>query len=106
MLRLIRKWLRVGWVEDGKRHPGTLGTPQGSVISPLLANVFLNVVMDKWASEWRRVQARGDVIIVRYVDDAVFGFQYEADGRAFLEALREQVEAYGLSLHPEKTRLV
>jgi RNA-directed DNA polymerase len=106
MLRLIRKWLRVGWIEDGKRHPGTIGTPQGSVISPLLANIFLNAVMDKWASEWRRVKAKGDVIIVRYVDDAVFGFQYEADGRAFLEALREQVEASELKLHPTKTRLI
>ena len=106
MLRLIRKWLRVGWVEDGKRHPGTMGTPQGSVISPLLANVFLNGVMDKWATEWRRAQAKGDVIIVRYVDDAVFGFQYESEGRAFLKALRERVAAYGLALHPTKTRLV
>jgi RNA-directed DNA polymerase len=106
MLRLIRKWLRVGWVEDGRRHAGTIGTPQGSVISPLLANVFLNTVMDKWASKWRRAEAKGDVIIVRYVDDAVFGFQYESEGRAFLEALREQVEAYGLKLHPTKTRLV
>ena len=99
MLRLIRKWLRVGWVEDGKRHPGTIGTPQGSVISPLLANVFLNVVMDKWAADWRRVQAKGDVIIVRYVDDAVFGFQYEAEGRAFLEALRERLPRPRL-VHP------
>ena len=106
MLRLIRKWLRVGWVEDGKRHPGTIGTPQGSVISPLLANIFLNKVMDKWASEWRRAEVKGDVIIVRYVDDAVFGFQYEADGRAFLKALRERVAAYELTLHPTKTRLV
>ena len=106
MLRLIRKWLRVGWVEDGKRHPGIIGTPQGSVISPLLANIFLNVVMDKWASEWRRAQAKGDVIIVRYVDDAVFGFQYESEGRAFLEALRERLAAYELTLHPTKTRLI
>ena len=106
MLRLIRKWLRVGWVEDGKRHPGTKGTPQGSVISPLLANIFLNSVMDKWASEWRRAQARGDVIIVRYVDDAVFGFQYESEGLAFLEALRERLKAYELRLHPRKTRLI
>lgn len=106
MLRLIRKWLRVGWVEDGKRHPGTKGTPQGSVISPLLANIFLNAVMDKWATAWRRAKAKGDVIIVRYVDDAVFGFQYETDGRSFLEALREQVEANELKLHPTKTRLI
>ena len=106
MLRLIRKWLRVGWVEDGKRHPGTIGTPQGSVISPLLANVFLNAVMDKWASGWRRAEAKGEVIIVRYVDDAVFGFQYEAEGRAFLEALRVRLKAYGLNLHPTKTRLI
>jgi group II intron reverse transcriptase/maturase len=106
MLRLIRKWLRVGWVEDGKRHAGTIGTPQGSVISPLLANIFLNTVMDKWASKWRSVEAKGDVIMVRYVDDAVFGFQYEAEGRAFLEALRERLEAYGLRLHSTKTRLI
>lgn len=106
MLRLIRKWLRVGWVEDGKRHLGTIGIPQGSVISPLLANVFLNAVMDTWASAWRRAQAKGDVIIVRYVDDVVFGFQYEAEGRVFLEALRERVEAYELTLHPTKTRLI
>lgn len=106
MLRLIRKWLRVGWVEDGKRHPGTIGTPQGSVISPLLANIYLNAVMDKWASAWRRARAKGEVIIVRYVDDAVVGFQYEADGRAFLEALREQVEANEMKLHPTKTRLI
>ena len=106
MLRLIRKWLRVGWVEDGKRHAGTIGTPQGSVISPLLANIFLNAVMDKWASAWRSAEAKGDVIIVRYVDDGVFGFQYETEGRAFLEALRERLSAYGLTLHPTKTRLI
>ncbi|MDH3772180.1 MAG: reverse transcriptase domain-containing protein, partial [Nitrospirota bacterium] len=106
MLRLIRKWLRVGWVEDGKRHPGTIGTPQGSVISPVMANVFLNVVMDKWASAWRSAEAKGDVIIVRYVDDAVFGFQYESEGRAFLEALCKELKAYGLKLHPTKTRLI
>jgi len=106
MLRLIRKWLRVGWVEDGTRHAGTIGTPQGSVISPLLANVFPNAVMDKWASAWRRAEAKGDVIIVRYVDDAVFGFQYESDARAFLEALRERLAAHELKLHPTKTRLI
>ncbi len=96
MHRLIRKWLRVGWIEDGKRHPGTVGTPQGSVISPILANVFLNAVVDKWASEWRRAQAKGDVIIVRYVDDMVFGFQYEFEGRTFLKALSERLKAFEL----------
>ncbi len=106
MLRLIRKWLRVGWVEDGTRHAGTIGTPQGSVISPLLANIFLNTVMDKWASAWRSAESKGDVIIVRYVDDAVFGFQYETEYRAFLEALCERLSVYGLTLHPTKTRLI
>ena len=106
MIRLIQKWLRAGWVEDGVRHPGTIGTPQGSVISPLLANIFLNAVMDKWASEWRRVRAKGDMLIVRYVDDAVFGFQYEAEGRAFLDALRERLTTHALKLHPTKTRLI
>lgn len=106
MLRLIRKWLRAGWIEDGKRHAGTRGTPQGSVISPLLANIYLNAVMDKWTSAWRRAKAKGDVIVVRYVDDAVFGFQYETEGRSFLKALREQVEANELKLHPTKTRLI
>lgn len=106
MLRLIRKWLKVGWVEEGKRHPGTVGTPQGSVISPLLANIFLNEVMDRWVSDWRKEQACGDVIAVRYVDDAVFGFQYENEARAFQQALREELSANGLNLHPEKTRLI
>lgn len=106
LLRLIRKWLRVGWVEEGKRHPGTVGTPQGSVISPLLANIFLNEVMDHWVSAWRKEQAKGDVIAVRYVDDAVLGFQHESEARAFLKALRERLATYGLNLHPEKTRLI
>ncbi len=106
MLRLIRKWLRVGWVEDGKRHAGTIGTPQGSVISPLLANIFLNAVMDKWVSAWRRAEAKGDVIAVRYVDDAVFGFQSKSDAGAFLDALRARLKTYGLELHPTKTRLI
>jgi len=106
MIRLIRKWLKVGWIEDGKRHAGTIGTPQGAVISPLLANIFLHEVMDKWARAWRETEAKGDMIIVRYVDDAVFGFQSETEGRSFLDALQKQVEAYGLKLHPTKTRLL
>jgi len=106
MLRLLRKWLRVGWVEDGRRHPGTVGTPQGSVISPLLANIFLSVVMDKWVSAWRRRHAKGDMTAVRYVDDAVFGFQYESEAREFMEELRKRLKEYGLNLHPDKTRLI
>lgn len=106
MLRLLRKWLRVGWVEEGRRYPGTIGTPQGSVISPLLANIFLNEAMDGWVSAWRKDKAKGDVIAVRYVDDAVFGFQSESEARAFLEELRERLKGYGLKLHPGKTRLI
>ena len=106
ILRLIRKWLRLGFVEEDKRHPAKVGTPQGSVISPLLANIFLNEVMDHWVSKWRKEQAKGDVIAVRYVDDAVFGFQYESEARGFLEALRERLQSYGLKLHPAKTRLI
>ena len=106
LLRLIRKWLKVGWVEEGRRHPGTVGTPQGSVISPLLANIFLNEAMDHWVNDWRKQRANGDVIAVRYVDDVVFGFQHEAEALAFLEEVRERLSAYGLRLHPDKTRLV
>lgn len=106
IIRLIRKWLKVGWMEDGVRHAGTIGTPQGAVISPLLANIFLHNVMDQWAKQWRSTEAKGDMIIVRYVDDAVFGFEHETEAHAFLEALHEQVEACGLTLHPTKTRLL
>lgn len=106
ILRLLRKWLRVGWVEDGRRHPGTVGTPQESVISPLLANIFLSVVMDKWMSAWRRRHARGDMIAVRYVDDAVFGFQHESEARQFMKELKKRLKEHGLNLHPDKTRLI
>lgn len=105
MIRLIRKWLRVGWVEDGKRHAGTVGTPQGGVISPLLANIYLHTVLDKWAQEWRR-QARGDVIMVRYADDIIYGFQNESEARKFQTSLQERLKAYKLKQHPEKTRLI
>ena len=106
MLRLLRKWLRVGWWEEGKRHPGTQGTPQGSVISPLLANVFLNVVMDKWFTRWRKTEAKGETIVVRYADDAVLGFEYKSEAKACLKALRARLKAHKLKLHPAKTRLI
>ena len=106
MLRLIRKWLKVGWFEDGKRHAAAKGSAQGSVISPLLANIFLNAAMDQWFLNWRTTQAKGDVIMVRFADDAVLGFQYEAEGRVFLEALRKRLESFKLTLHPQKTRLI
>lgn len=106
LLRLLRKWLRLGWEEDGVRHPRTEGTPQGSVISPLLANIMLNTVMDRWFGEWRRTQAKGDCIMVRFADDAVMGFQYEWEAKAFLDALTQQLEEHKLTLHPEKTRLI
>jgi len=106
LLRLLRKWLRLGWEEDGVRHPRTEGTPQGSVISPLLANIMLNTVMDRWFGEWRRTQAKGDCIMVRFADDAVMGFQYEWEAKAFLDALTERLEKHKLTLHPKKTRLI
>jgi len=82
------------------------GTGQGAVISPLLSNIYLHYVLDTWADDWRRSEAAGDMIIVRYADDFIVGFQHEADARRFLEAMRARMEAYALSLHPEKTRLI
>ena len=86
MLRLIRKWLRAGVSEDGTWSPTTVGTPQGAVISPLLANVYLHYVLDLWAHQWRSRHARGDVIIVRYADDFVLGFQHRSEAERFLAA--------------------
>ena len=105
MLRLLKKWLRAGVSEDGEWSPTKVGTPQGAVISPLLANVFLHYVLDLWIDAWRR-QARGEVIIVRYADDFVIGFREEADARKCLAALQERLAKFGLELHPEKTRLI
>ena len=82
------------------------GTGQGSVISPLLANVYLHYVLDLWAKRWRRREATGDMIIVRYADDVVVGFEHEGDARRFLDAMRARLEEFALSLHPEKTRLI
>jgi group II intron reverse transcriptase/maturase len=106
VLRLIRKWLRAGVSEDGKWSRTTVGTPQGSVISPLLANVFLHYVLDLWVNQWRQRHARGEVIIVRYADDFVMGFQHRDDAERCLRALRNRLAEFGLKLHPEKTRLI
>jgi RNA-directed DNA polymerase len=106
IIRLIRKWLKAGILEDGIVSVAESGTGQGSVISPLLANIYLHYVLDLWAECWRRQEARGDMIIVRYADDLVAGFEHEDDARRFLDALRERFGAFSLSLHPGKTRLV
>jgi RNA-directed DNA polymerase len=106
IIRLIQKWLKAGVLEDGIVTTSETGTGQGSVISPLLANVYLHYVFDLWADRWRRREAKGEVIIVRYADDLVVGFEYEADARRFWDAMRERFEQFALSLHPEKTRLI
>ena len=106
IIRLIQKWLRAGVLEDGIVTASDMGTGQGSVASPLLANVYLHYVFDLWADRWRRREAKGDVIIVRYADDIVVGFQHEADARRFWDAMRERLQEFSLSLHPEKTRLI
>lgn len=106
MLRLIRKWLKAGVIENGERTASEKGSPQGASVSPLLANVYLHYVMDLWVHWWRQRHARGDVIIVRWADDFVVGFQYEADGRRFLEQLRDRFRKFSLELHPDKTRLI
>ena len=106
IIRLVRKWLRAGILEDGVVSVGDRGTGQGSVISPLLANIYLHYVHDLWAERWRRREATGDMIIVRYADDLVVGFENEADASRFLDAMRARFEAFALSLHPDKTRLI
>jgi group II intron reverse transcriptase/maturase len=106
ILRLIRKWLKAGVSEDGEWSETKVGTPQGAVISPLLANLYLHHVLDQWVVNWRKESAQGDVIIVRYADDFVLGFQHRREAARFLEQLRERLAAYGLGLHPEKTRLI
>src|SRR6266705_5811286 len=106
IIRLIQKWLRAGILEDGAVTVSDRGTGQGSVASPLLANIYLHYVFDLWAERWRRHEATGDMIIVRYADDLVAGFEREMDARRFLEEMRERFESFSLSLHPEKTRLI
>ncbi len=106
ILRLIRKWLRAGVSEDGEWSKTTVGTPQGAVISPILGNVFLHYVFDLWIEWWRKNRCRGDVVVVRYADDFVMGFQHLDEAQDCLAELRQRFAKYGLQLHPEKTRLI
>jgi group II intron reverse transcriptase/maturase len=106
LLRLIYKWLNAGVIEDGVKTWTTTGSPQGATISPLLANIFLHYVFDLWVAQWRRQHARGEMIVVRYADDTVLGFQYEDDARRFWAELGSRMSKFGLELHPIKTRLL
>ena len=106
IVRLIQKWLKAGVMEDGRWFETEAGTPQGSVISPILANLYLHYVLDVWTEAWRKKVAHGEVIIVRYADDAVLGFQYREDAEKFLVQLRERLRKFGLELHPDKTRRI
>jgi RNA-directed DNA polymerase len=106
ILRLIQKWLKAGVSEDGQWSETKVGTPQGAVISPLLANIYLHYVLDRWVMEWRGKNAFGDVVIVRYADDFVLGFQHRKEAERFLEQLRKRMADYGLELHSDKTRLI
>jgi group II intron reverse transcriptase/maturase len=106
VLRLIQKWLKAGVSEEGQWSETKVGTPQGAVISPLLANIYLHYVLDQWVVEWRKEFAHGDVIVVRYADDFVLGFQHRKEAERFVEQLRDRMAEYGLELHSEKTRLI
>jgi group II intron reverse transcriptase/maturase len=106
LVRLILKWLKAGVMEDGQWFETKEGTPQGAVVSPLLANLYLHYVLDLWVQAWRKKVAHGDVIVVRYADDAVLGFQHREEAERFLTELQERVRKFGLELHPEKTRLI
>jgi RNA-directed DNA polymerase len=106
IIRLIQKWLKTGILEDGVVRVSEKGTGQGAVISPLLANVYLHYALDLWAERWRRREATGDMIFVRYADDFIVGFQYERDARRFLDEMRARLREFALTLHPEKTRLI
>jgi group II intron reverse transcriptase/maturase len=106
VLRLIRKWLKAGVSEDGEWSETKVGTPQGAVVSPLLANVYLHYVFDLWAEVWREKVAKGEMIVVRYADDLVAGFQHRAEAERFLREFQERLAKFGLEIHPEKTRLI
>jgi RNA-directed DNA polymerase len=106
VIRLIQKWLNAGVLEDGKRMVSEIGTVQGGSISPLLANIYLHYVFDLWIEQWRKTQAQGDVLVVRFADDFVAGFQHRKEAEQLLADLRERFSKFGLKLHPEKTRLI
>ena len=105
-MRLIQKWLNAGVLEDGQRTRSEQGTVQGGSISPLLANVYLHYVFDLWVRRWRRTQAQGDVVVVRFADDFVVGFEHRGEAERFLDELRQRFARFGLELHPDKTRLI
>ena len=106
VLRLVQKWLAAGVLEKGTWTESTQGTPQGATVSPLLANVYLHYALDLWVQQWRKRHARGDMVIVRWADDFVVGFQYHTDAERFREELRERLRRFSLELHPDKTRLI
>jgi group II intron reverse transcriptase/maturase len=106
IIRLVRKWLKAGVLDDGEWSLSEQGTPQGAVISPLLANVYLHYVFDLWAKQWRRREATGNMIVVRYADDLVAGFEHEVDAKRFWDAMRARFAQFGLELHEQKTRLL
>jgi len=106
VVRLIQKWLRAGVLEEGKLTVNEEGTPQGGSASPLLANVYLHYVFDQWTQAWRRKIARGEMLVVRFADDVVLGFQKKADAERFRRELNERMKKFNLELHPEKTRLL
>ena len=106
VIRLIRKWLKAGVMDGAEWTSSDIGSPQGAVVSPTLANIYLHYTFDLWADQWRRHHARGNLVLMRYADDSVVGFEYETDAKRFLADLRERLEKFKLSLHPDKTRLI
>jgi RNA-directed DNA polymerase len=106
ILRLIAKWLKVGIIEGGRVTRSQVGAPQGAVISPILANAYLHYVYDLWVQRWRQTKANGDMIVVRFADDTIVGFEHEHEATVFLHDLQERPRAFELALHPDKTRLI
>jgi retron-type reverse transcriptase len=106
IVRLIQKWLRAGVLEEGKHMCREVGTVQGGSISPLLANIYLHYVLDLWVQHWRARRAKGDVIIVRYAEDLILGFEHRGEAEHFQGDLRQRMARFGLEVHPDKTRLI